>query len=80
MTYSPFRQAATRLTSSTTNSNRSPNRMTSAFNAMKETCPDDIRIYGKCIANHHRAGNLDKGSCDPEFLKVQECFSSVRHQ
>ena len=55
-----------------------PNRMTSAFNQMKETCPDAIRLYATCVTNHHKLGSLEKDCCVQEFSAVKDCFHSVR--
>ena len=57
---------------------RPPNRMTTAFNAMKKTCPDAIRTYATCVATQHQLGDLEKGSCQDEFAAVKKCFQSVR--
>ena len=55
-----------------------PNRMTAAFNNMKEVCPDTIRLYASCVSNNHGAGVLEKGSCEAEFQAVKDCFRGVR--
>ena len=55
-----------------------PNRMTSAFNKMKETCPDAIRLYATCVTNHHKLGSLERDCCANEFKAVKDCFRSVR--
>eukprot|EP01083_Nonionella_stella_P106666 308071_1 len=64
--------------SSNTNSIIQPNRMTAAFNEMKNVCPDAIRLYATCVSDHHIIGNLEKGSCANEFKAVKDCFRGVR--
>lgn len=54
-----------------------PNRLTATFSEMKLICPDAIKLYGTCVANHHSAGNLDRNSCAKEFAVVKDCFRSV---
>ena len=55
-----------------------PNRMTSAFNKMKEVCPDVISLYATCVTNHYNMGSLEKDCCAKEFAAVKKCFRSVR--
>jgi hypothetical protein len=55
-----------------------PNRLTSAFNKMKEVCPDAIQLYATCVTNHHTLGSLEKDCCAQEFSAVKDCFRSVR--
>ena len=55
-----------------------PNRMTVAYNKMKEVCPDAIRLYATCVVNHQNLGSLEKECCAAEFAAVKDCFRSVR--
>mmetsp|Transcript_4185 Transcript_4185/g.6137 ORF Transcript_4185/g.6137 Transcript_4185/m.6137 type:complete len:87 (-) Transcript_4185:407-667(-) len=64
--------------SSSSNSIIQPNRMTAAFNEMKNACPDAIRLYATCVSDHHIIGSLEKGSCENEFNAVKDCFRGVR--
>jgi len=56
-----------------------PNRMTVAFNKMKEICPDSIRLYAICVSNNHSSGVLERGACESEFRAVKDCFRGIRH-
>ncbi len=55
-----------------------PNRLTVAFNKMKEFCPDAIRLYATCVSNNHAAGSLEKDACASEFTAVKDCFRRSR--
>jgi hypothetical protein len=55
-----------------------PNRMTTIFSRMKETCPDSIKLYAQCVIQHQKDGTLDHKSCEEEFRSVKDCFRSVR--
>mmetsp|Transcript_19978 Transcript_19978/g.29202 ORF Transcript_19978/g.29202 Transcript_19978/m.29202 type:complete len:83 (-) Transcript_19978:241-489(-) len=55
-----------------------PNRMTAAFNEMKDICPDAIRLYATCVSNNHTSGHLEKDSCTSEFAAVKDCFRNTR--
>lgn len=57
-----------------------PNRMTSAFNRMREVCPDAIQLYATCVLNHQKLGSLEKDCCTAEFAAVKNCFLAVRRQ
>jgi hypothetical protein len=55
-----------------------PNRLTKIFGQMKETCPENIRLYATCVMMNQKAGTLDRGSCEVEFAGVKSCFRTVR--
>ncbi len=80
-----IRKTLPRLSSSSTSTSSldaaasiPPNRLTSAFNKMKEECPDAIRLYATCVTNHHKLGSLEKDCCADEFKAVKDCFRSIR--
>jgi len=55
-----------------------PNRLTTIFTRMRESCPHAIRLYANCVSKHHSNGTLEKGICDAEFQSVKECFRQSR--
>jgi len=65
-----------------------PNRFTQYYQLMKQTCPDRIRNYARCVARANNSeddegggsggSGLAKGACEEEFRQVKECFRSVR--
>ncbi len=83
---SPIQKTIIRLSSSTSSESSTkqsitkivPNRLTTAYNKMREVCPDDIQLYAKCILNHQTLGTLEKDCCATEFAAVKKCFHSVR--
>jgi hypothetical protein len=72
-----------------------PNRFTSIYSQMQQTCREEIETYARCVMlaqqqepkvttdNHHRS-NMNTGTtyhvCAAEFAPVKECFRSVRRQ
>jgi hypothetical protein len=64
----------------TTGRVQQPNKLTRYFQQMKETCPDRIRSYAKCVVQAESAGALNKGVCEQEFAQVKACFRQVRRQ
>lgn len=57
-----------------------PNRFTTFYQSMKETCPAQIQLYAKCVSSANEAGTLSKGSCEHEFALVKDCFRSAKRQ
>mmetsp|Transcript_14014 Transcript_14014/g.30445 ORF Transcript_14014/g.30445 Transcript_14014/m.30445 type:complete len:102 (+) Transcript_14014:106-411(+) len=55
-----------------------PNRFTAAFNEMKRACPDEMKSYADCVLLGHKAGSLERGTCQQEFDLVKKCFKEVR--
>eukprot|EP00562_Extubocellulus_spinifer_P003113 CAMPEP_0178475298 /NCGR_PEP_ID=MMETSP0696-20121128/3042_1 /TAXON_ID=265572 /ORGANISM="Extubocellulus spinifer, Strain CCMP396" /LENGTH=105 /DNA_ID=CAMNT_0020102571 /DNA_START=102 /DNA_END=420 /DNA_ORIENTATION=+ len=54
-----------------------PNRFTAAFNEMKRACPDEMKSYADCVLLGHKAGSLERGTCQQEFDLVKKCFKEV---
>jgi hypothetical protein len=65
-----------------------PNRFTSIYTEMQQTCRDEIETYAKCVilAQQQEKTMDDKNSgttyhmCAAEFAPVKECFRAVRRQ
>eukprot|EP00568_Trieres_chinensis_P007953 CAMPEP_0183308148 /NCGR_PEP_ID=MMETSP0160_2-20130417/20090_1 /TAXON_ID=2839 ORGANISM="Odontella Sinensis, Strain Grunow 1884" /NCGR_SAMPLE_ID=MMETSP0160_2 /ASSEMBLY_ACC=CAM_ASM_000250 /LENGTH=77 /DNA_ID=CAMNT_0025471911 /DNA_START=32 /DNA_END=265 /DNA_ORIENTATION=- len=55
-----------------------PNRLTAIISDMKQSCPDEMKAYASCVVAKQKAGVLEKGSCESEFLLVKRCFREVR--
>lgn len=41
---------------------------------MKETCPDIVDGYARCITMHQRRGTLDHKTCQMYLDSVKRCF------
>ncbi|TMW69671.1 hypothetical protein Poli38472_001827 [Pythium oligandrum] len=50
-------------------------RMSHVFSQMLGECPQDIQVYGACVANI--TGGVDRGACEQEFEKLKQCFTRV---
>jgi hypothetical protein len=55
-----------------------PNQTTQIFQRMEETCPGELKAYAQCVIEKQNSGALVKGACEESFLKVMDCFRSVR--
>ncbi|DAZ94011.1 TPA: hypothetical protein N0F65_001622 [Lagenidium giganteum] len=51
---------------------KQPARMSQHFAHMLAECPNDIRVYGACVADI--TGGVNRDACDKEFAKLRECF------
>ncbi|KAJ0398724.1 hypothetical protein ATCC90586_008651 [Pythium insidiosum] len=50
-------------------------RLSQHFAQMMAECPQDIQVYGACVANI--AGGVNRSACDAEFQKLKACFTRV---
>lgn len=51
-----------------------PNRLTTVYQTMQKTCPDQMRSYALCVMTKHSAGNLERDACATEFMVVKQCW------
>lgn len=77
----------------TTSRKQRPNRFTSIYSEMQQTCRDEIEAYAKCVMmaqqqQHQKQegenNNTNAGTtyqmCAAEFAPVKECFRTVRRR
>mmetsp|Transcript_14752 Transcript_14752/g.19286 ORF Transcript_14752/g.19286 Transcript_14752/m.19286 type:complete len:93 (-) Transcript_14752:1146-1424(-) len=57
-----------------------PNRLTFYFAKMKETCPEAIKEYARCVTSANDNEALTRGSCQEEFGLVKACFRQQRRE
>lgn len=58
-----------------------PNRFTTAFTRMKETCPQAIQAYAQCVTTQQEeAEGLVQHACREEFAAVKACFRAARRE
>ena len=66
-----------------------PNRFTSIYSEMQQTCRDEIEAYAKCVMmaqQQQQQETTDKNigttyqMCAAEFAPVKDCFRTVRRQ
>ena len=75
------------------NHGQQPNRLSVYVGRMKETCPEVMQAYARCVLrhsednqdNHNTNKNEDNPAlhhhaCQDEFRLVQQCFQTVRTQ
>ena len=76
------------------NHGQQPNRLSVYVGRMKETCPDVMQAYARCVLRHSEDDNQDNTNkndtkdnpalhhraCQDEFRLVQQCFQTVRTQ
>ena len=69
-----------------------PNRFTSIYSEMQQTCRDEIEAYAKCVMMAQQQQQKQEGEnnntnagttyqmCAAEFAPVKECFRTVRRR
>ena len=76
----------------TTSRKQRPNRFTSIYSEMQQTCRDEIEAYAKCVMMAQQQQQKQEGEnnntnagttyqmCAAEFAPVKECFRTVRRR